>query len=514
MSNRLTVYFTSDTHGYLYPTNFQDQNPHPMGVFSMRFPKDENTLIIDGGDTIQGSPLIYYCRTQEKPLPVAQALNDRGYDYVTLGNHDFNLGRERLTAYLRELKAECLCANVFDDEGQMPIAPCAIRVMGNGLRVGLIGIVTDWVNRWEKAENLRGLRVTDPLEAARKAVGEIRDRVDVLIGIYHGGMEKDIRTGRLLSETNENIACRLCEELPFDLILAGHQHMPFSGGVWAGTWLVQPPANAEGYVRIKMDENGTFSSEIMPVPDHADLRPEEQQLYTDLNAWLDRPVGHLERAMWPKAHLDMALEGCDIADLFNQVQLNISRADISCAALPNSVRGFSKDVTVRDVVATYVYCNTLTVLEVNGIVLKEALEQCASFFDVQEDGSIRVGASFLEPKEAYYNYDYYAGIEYVIDLNQPVGSRIVSLTRNGRPIRPEEMLTLAMNDYRATGSGGYDFFRNCVRIRDIQTDVSELILDEIRRVPVFRIPGAHACRIIRPGPEFRKRTDMFLRRVR
>ena len=147
-------------------------------------------------------------------------------------------------------------------------------------------------------------------------------------------------------------------------------------------------------------------------------------------------------------------------------------------------------------------------------MLKEALEQCASFFDVQEDGSIRVGASFLEPKEAYYNYDYYAGIEYVIDLNQPVGSRIVSLTRNGRPIRPEEMLTLAMNDYRATGSGGYDFFRNCVRIRDIQTDVSELILDEIRRVPVFRIPGAHACRIIRPGPEFRKRTDMFLRRVR
>ncbi|MBR0386161.1 MAG: bifunctional metallophosphatase/5'-nucleotidase [Clostridia bacterium] len=499
MSNRLTVYFTSDTHGYLYPTNFQDQNPHPMGVFSMRFPKDENTLIIDGGDTIQGSPLIYYCRTQGRPLPVAQALNDRGYDYVTLGNHDFNLGRERLTAYLRELKAECLCANVQDDEKQIPVAPWAIRVMGNGLRVGLVGIVTDWINRWEKPENRRGFRITDPLEAARQAVGQIRAQVDVLIGIYHGGIEKELRTGRLMSDTNENIACRLCEELPFDLILAGHQHMPFPGGEWAGTWLVQPPANAEGYVRIRMDEDFRFSSEIMPVPNHADLRPEEKQLYADLNAWLDRPVGHLERAMWPKAHLEMALEGCDIADLINQVQLNVSRAEISCVSLANSVRGFSKDVTVRDVVATYVYSNTLTVLEVNGIVLKEALEQCASFFDVREDGSIRVGASFLEPKEAYYNYDYYAGIEYEFDLNKPVGSRVVKLNRNGKPIRPEEILTLAMNDYRATGSGGYDFFRNCTRIRDIQTDVSELILDEIRKRPVFQILKHHAYRVIRQG---------------
>ena len=46
MSTLLTIYFTSDTHGYLFPTNFHDQQPRPMGLLSMRFPKDENTLII------------------------------------------------------------------------------------------------------------------------------------------------------------------------------------------------------------------------------------------------------------------------------------------------------------------------------------------------------------------------------------------------------------------------------------------------------------------------------------
>ena len=107
MSSLLTVYFTSDTHGYLYPTNFCDTQPHPMGLFSMRFPKDGNTLIIDGGDTIQGSPLTYYCHVNGVVPPVAKALNDRGYDYVTLGNHDFNYGPAPTCATRRDA---CPCS--------------------------------------------------------------------------------------------------------------------------------------------------------------------------------------------------------------------------------------------------------------------------------------------------------------------------------------------------------------------------------------------------------------------
>ena len=500
MSSVLTIYYTSDTHGYLYPTHFRDKNPHPMGVLSMRFPKDENTLIIDGGDTIQGSPLIYYCRTNGVPLPVARAMNDRGYDYVTLGNHDFNLGPDMLSSYLDELKAECLCANVRDAEGRLKTAPYAVRVMGNGLRVGLIGIVTDWVNRWEKPENLRGLTVTDPLKAAREAAEALRGRVDVLIGIYHGGIEKNPATGQLLSDTDENIACRLCEELPFDLLLTGHQHMAFAGGEWAGTWMVQPPANAEAFVRVTLDGEGRFASELLPVPDQADLRPEEEALLEKLNRWLDQPTGRLSRPLWPKDHLSMALEGSGIADFFNRVQMHASGAEISCAALANSVRGFDREVTVRDVVASYVYTNTLVVLEVSGRILRQALEQCATFFDVGEDGSIRVSAPFLEPKEAYYNYDYFAGIRYAFDLTRAPGERVTELRlEDGREVEPEGKYTLCMCDYRATGSGNFDFYRSCPRVREIQTDISELILDELRRYRMIEIPEGHPYRVFRKG---------------
>ena len=504
MSKKLTVYFTSDTHGYLYPTHFRDLDFHPMGLLSMRFPKDENTLIIDGGDTIQGSPLTYFCRVNGLAIPAAEAMNDRGYDYVTLGNHDFNLGRQRLAAYLKELKAECLCANVRDETGELPILPWTVRTMGNGLRVGLIGLVTSWVNRWEKPENLAGLRVSDPLQAAREAVSALREKADVLIGIYHGGIEKNLETGALLSETDENIACRLCEELPLDLLLTGHQHMAFPGAEWHGTWMVQPPPNAEAYVKVEMEEDGRFTSCLLPVPDHAELTASQKTLLERLNTWLDQPVGHLNRPLRPQPHLKMALEDSSIADFFNMVQLHASGADLSCTGLGNTVRGFAKEVTVRDVVASYIYTNTLVVLRVTGKILREALEQCATFFETDETGEVRVSAAFLEPKEAYYNYDYFAGITYVIDLNCPPGRRVTDIRKDGRPVQPEDSFSLCMNDYRATGTGGFEMYCGCPRLREIQTDVSELILDELRSRDLIVLPEEHPYRVILPGTAHNK----------
>ena len=113
-----------------------------------------------------------------------------------------------------------------------------------------------------------------------------------------------------------------------------------------------------------MDENRNFTSALCPVSAHAGLTAEQAALLDRLNVWLDHPAGRLSRAIWPEDHLKMALEGSPIADFFNTVQLAASGAQVSCAALANSVRGFDENVTVRDVVASYVYSNTLAVLEV------------------------------------------------------------------------------------------------------------------------------------------------------
>ena len=492
---KLTIYFTSDTHGYLYPNHFVDKQPHPMGLLSMSFPKDENTLVIDGGDTIQGSPLTYFCKLHGYESPVTQAMNDRGYDYVTLGNHDFNNGRSYLRKHLEGLRAKCLCANVTDARQELPIGSAVVHTLGNGLRVGLVGLVTNWVNLWEKPENLVDLTISDPLEAARKAIAGLE--CDLLVGIYHGGFERDLETGKLLSQTDENIACRLCEELPFDLLLTGHQHIAMANQRWHGAHIVQTPCNATSYVRVTLEEDG-FHSELCTPPAQAALTPQQEALWEQLNAWLDRPIGRLSRAIWPGEKLEMALHGSPIADFFNRAQLWASGADVSCTALGNELRGFDSDVTVRDVMASYVYANTLMVLEATGAVLKSALEQCARYFAVDGNGHVSIADSFLRPKEAHYNYDYFSGVEYVFDLTRPEGDRVVSLTRHGKPVLPEDRLTLCLCDYRATGAGDFEMYCDCPRVKAIQTEVSELILNYLLEHPFIEIPDGHPFTTILP----------------
>ena len=477
---KLTIFFTSDTHGYLYNTTFADTQERAMGLLSMRFPKDDHTLVIDGGDTIQGSPLTYFLHEggeEGRQDILSEAMNARGYDYVTLGNHDFNYGQAWLGGYLRGLKARCLCANVEDASGRLPVIPCAVHTLPGGMRIGLFGVVTHWVNVWEKKENLEGVRVTDAFEGARKAVSLLQSEgVDCIIGIYHGGFEKSLEDGRLLSATDENQACRICEELPVDLLLTGHQHIPMAGKTWHGTHVVQTPCNARAYVRVDREEDGSFRSELVTPPAIQTLTPLENTVRRDLEGWLDRPIGHLEKDLWPGDKLEMALHGTGIADFFNRVQLWATGADLSLTMLPNECRGFAREVTVRDVVATYVYPNTLCVLRATGRDVRAALEQTATYFAVGEDGSVRISEAFLAPKEAHFNYDYFAGIDYAFDLSRPAGSRVVRLQRNGRPLEDGESLSICMCDYRATGSGDYPMWAACPHERDILTEVSELIL--------------------------------------
>ncbi|MCE5344242.1 MAG: 5'-nucleotidase C-terminal domain-containing protein, partial [Eubacteriales bacterium] len=454
--------------------------------------------VIDGGDTLQGSPLAYYCHAQGLPMPMAAVMNDLGYDYLTLGNHDFNYGYETMLAYLRESRARCLCANVRDRRGQMPIAGYTVHTLANGLRVGLVGIVTDWINLWEKPENLTNLVVGDPFAAAVEAVEALKGKTDVLVGIYHGGLEKDIDTGKPLSRTNENIACRLCEALPFDVLLTGHQHIALANRTCAGTHIVQPPAAATGYIRLTMDEDGRFFSELLSPQAEVTLQPWEQKLFTELNVWLDRPVGRLSRPVWPGDRLVMALSGSGIADLMNQAQLSASGAQLSCTALGNDVRGFDSSVTVRDVVASYVFSNTLVVLEVTGRVLRAALEQCATYFAVRPDGQVTISEPFLRPKVAHHNFDFFAGVQYTFDLRMPVGSRVSRLTYQGCPVKDDDRFSLAMSNYRATGAGDFDFYADCKRLREIQTEVSELILDYIRSRDMIEIPDEPTYTVILP----------------
>lgn len=481
---QLKIYFTSDLHGYVYPTDYTDRTEKPMGILNIlsNYEKDGNTFIIDGGDTIQGSPFMTFLSSQSlKNHPLAHVMNEGGYDYVTLGNHEFNYGYDYLKSYLTNLNAKCLCANVIDRTDELPLFSSDIKVMENGLKVGIIGFTTDFIPIWEKAHNLENFEVRDTFSSIRAIHDELKPQVDVLIGVYHGGFEYDLATHEQLSTSSENIAYKICKELAFDVLLTGHQHIPLKNHDLFGTHVVQPPHNASQYAQINLtfDEGQCqITSDLKPAGNtptpalYEALLPLQQQVQT----WLDEPAGFLNQPLQPDERITMATEGSLLANFINQIQLEASGADLSCTSFANVVKGFNEKVTVRDIVSTYVYPNTLVVLEVTGAVLKEALEVCASYIHY-ENNELSVSRRFLQPKVAHYNYDFFSNVFYTFDLTQPVGSRVVSMRIHDKDVQPTDRFSLIMNNYRASGVGGYECLRGCKVLKEIPIEMTEIIID-------------------------------------
>ena len=190
--------------------------------------------------------------------------------------------------------------------------------------------------------------------------------------------------------------------------------------------------------------------------------------------------------MLPDTPLRMAAEGSALADLFNTVQLAASGAQLSVTSLANDAAGLPQTVRRRDILNAYPYTNTLTVLEITGAVLRRAMERSAEYFTRNSDGSLRVSNCFLEPKVEHYNYDYYAGMTYAYDIARPVGQRVVQLSVNGTPVKDTDVFTACLSSYRASGTGGYDCYVGCPVVREIGTEMSDLLLD------YFRQYGSHA----------------------
>jgi 2',3'-cyclic-nucleotide 2'-phosphodiesterase/3'-nucleotidase len=134
---------------------------------------------------------------------------------------------------------------------------------------------------------------------------------------------------------------------------------------------------------------------------------------------------------------------------------------------------------MRDMVRVYPFSNTLVVLEINEESLKKALERCAEYFTLK-DGNIEISDVFLKPKVEHYNYDYFAGITFEADLKEPVGKRVKKILYKGAPLG-DRSLSLCMSDYRASGTGGYDVYRECRVIKRIGTEVPQMALEYMRK---------------------------------
>ena len=79
-----------------------------------------------------------------------------------------------------------------------------------------------------------------------------------------------------------------------------------------------------------------------------------------------------------------------------------------------------------------------------------------------------------------FNYDMAEGVSYDIDLRKPVGQRIVNLRFKDAPLSDTQPLTIAINNYRAAGSAGYDMFKDAKILWQSNDSIRDLIIEYYR----------------------------------
>ena len=198
---------------------------------------------------------------------------------------------------------------------------------------------------------------------------------------------------------------------------------------------------------------------------------ENQELSKAIDKWLDEEIGKIDKPIKAPRRVESALKGNHIADFFNYLQLYYTGADISCTALNNNLYSFSSSITVREILSSCQYPNSIYVIEVGEKEIRAALERSAEFFTLV-DGKPEISKAFLEPKAEMYNYDYYMGLSYAFDISKEIGNRVVKLLWKGEEIG-DRKLKLAINNYRVTGAGGYPLFPKCKVVKSFDWDMQD-----------------------------------------
>ncbi len=477
----LTLLGTTDIHGNIEPTDYYANQPAERGLAKIatlvRTIRDarpvgqNNVLLLDSGDTIQGTPLAYYFAVKDasKLNPTIAAMNAMGYDAMSLGNHEFNYGLEVLWKSKGEARFPFLAANLTQKykEGVPQVRPFMVKNIA-GVRVGIVGFITPGVPRWELPGHYRGYQFEPIVDAARRVIPEVRKQADLVVVIAHSGLGPDPESSQPTTAgelPGENAMIALAEQVPgIDVILFGHTHLELPEKIVHGVLLAQAKNWGQSLARVDVqmerDAQGAWKvaakhSTTIAVTGAVPADPEILQLakpYEEVTQkYLDTPVAKSAKAM---DALTARYEDHPMVDLIHRTQMQEGHADVSMATMFNpSAHMPAGQVTIRQIGALYIYDNLLTVLEMTGAQLKEALEHAASFYS---SWPLQAGETLRLPG---YNADCAEGVSYVMDLTQPVGQRIRDLSYKGKPLDPAAKLRVAINHYRHAGGGRYDVYK-------------------------------------------------------
>lgn len=492
----LIVAGTTDTHGWLRGWDYFRNAPDTTRgltrlatiVDSIRAAAPGRVLLVDAGDNMTGTPVTSVAmRDSAGPNPIIAAMNAMRYDAAVIGNHEFNFGLGYLNRAIAEARFPMLAANVHSPDGRHRYVP-ATTLQRSGARVAIIGATTPGAMIWDR-DKLRGrIEVRDVVPAVRSAVQSARSTgADAIVVVLHSGLHEPSSYDTVMTGVaSENVAARVAREVPgIDLIVFGHTHRELADTT-IGSTLVQQPRNWAGSVsvaRLTLARSGNGYRVVNKRGSviRARGRPEQAAMLAATADAHQRAVALATRAIGTTAHAWSAdsarVQDTPILDFLLEVMRRTAGADLaSSAAFSLNARFGPGPITLADMAELYPFeNNVLRAVRISGKQLREYLEYSTRYFR-----SAAAGDSLIDPSVPGYNFDIVAGVDYAIDLSKPLGSRIRDLSRNGKPVIDSDTFTMALNDYRQSGGGGFSMLRGSPVVYDQQQIIRDLLVEEVR----------------------------------
>jgi 5'-nucleotidase / UDP-sugar diphosphatase len=251
----LTILHHNDSHGNLAKGAYVGYTQLATLIKQERAYNPSRTLLLSGGDNIQGDSMMYYFKSSYsgfasdgtplpaslQPHPLIAAFNAMSYDAMDLGNHEFNFGSDVFKGIMGQAQFPILGANVADTgayglataNGGQGVKPYILKDLG-GIKVAVLGITNHRVPNYELPSNIVGLTFSDPLAKAQELSTQLRASNDVVIALTHIGFTEDPKSVEVDKNVDTNMAMTVSG---LDAIIGSHSHTNPATGFGAYKYL-------------------------------------------------------------------------------------------------------------------------------------------------------------------------------------------------------------------------------------------------------------------------------------
>lgn len=431
----ITTMSTSDIHGNMVPYAPSGSSIEVGGsaraawLFDEAERRNPNTLIIDGGDSPYNTDLANISLGKSS----VDVMNAQGYDATVLGNHDFDYSFDNLLSLADRAEYAMLSANTYWKDGTYPeqFEPYIVKEVG-GVKVAIVGLTDDGSKATTHYANTQDIDFHDQWEVGQEVVAKADAESDVVILLSH------------LHGGNNTVPTKIDG---IDMEVGG------------GNDIFGRPLNIEGTVVVNPGGVGTcvnqtnlnlkdgkvlgytFNQIILSsdVPEDAEVKAIIEDYQADLDAQMEVVIGQCASDIAWSSPLVRTQES-PLGNLAADALRDYCDADIAIQNGGGIRAGLTAgDVTVGDVFAMLPFDNKVTLVEVTGQTVWDALENGV-------DGYPTTNGKFPQV----------SGIKYTFDGSKPAGERIVSVTlEDGTPLDLDAWYTLACNDFMCGGGDGY-----------------------------------------------------------